>query len=153
MLPTEAIERIRILSERGLGSKAIAKSTGITRNTVRKYLRHIQQKTPIATSVRRPSKLDAYRDRIRVWFASCREHCPVLQRKLREELNISIGLRQLQKYCRKWRSKELKWNDMTERYEVPPGDEMQIDFGFDEVLISWVKTRICIFVAVLSYSR
>lgn len=29
MLPTEAIERIRILSERGLGSKAIAKSTGI----------------------------------------------------------------------------------------------------------------------------
>lgn len=93
MLATEAIERIRILSERGLGSKAIAKSTGITRNTVRKYLTHIQQKTPIATSVRRPSKLDAYRDRIRVWFASCREHCPVLQRKLREELNISIGLR------------------------------------------------------------
>lgn len=44
MLPTEAIERIRILSERGLGSKAIAKSTGITRNTVRKYLTHIQQK-------------------------------------------------------------------------------------------------------------
>lgn len=42
---------------------------------------------------------------------------------------------------------------MTERYEVPPGDEMQIDFGFDEVLISGVKTRICIFVAVLSYSR
>lgn len=153
MLATEAIERIRILSERGLGSKAIAKSTGITRNTVRKYLTHIQQKTPIATSVRRPSKLDAYRDRIRIWFASCREHCPVLQRKLREELNISIGLRQLQKYCRKWRSKEPKGNDMTERYEVPPGDEMQIDFGFDEVLISGVKTRICIFVAVLSYSR
>ena len=44
MLATEAIERIRILSERGLGSKAIAKSTGITRNTVRKYLTHIQQK-------------------------------------------------------------------------------------------------------------
>ncbi len=52
MLPTEAIGRIRILSERGLGSKAIAKSTGITRNTVRKYLTHIQQKTPIVTSVR-----------------------------------------------------------------------------------------------------
>ena len=47
MLATEAIERIRILSERGLGSKAIAKSTGITRNTVRKYLTHIQKKHPL----------------------------------------------------------------------------------------------------------
>ena len=27
MLPTEAINRIRVLSERGMGSKAIAKST------------------------------------------------------------------------------------------------------------------------------
>lgn len=35
MLPTEAINRIRVLSERGMGSKAIAKSTGISRNTVR----------------------------------------------------------------------------------------------------------------------
>lgn len=42
---------------------------------------------------------------------------------------------------------------MTQRYEVPPGDEMQIDFGFDEVLIAGVKTRVCVFVAVLSYSR
>ena len=38
MLPTEAINRIQVLSERGMGSKAIAKSTGISRNTVRKYL-------------------------------------------------------------------------------------------------------------------
>lgn len=30
MLPTEAINRIRVLSERGMGSKAIAKTTGIS---------------------------------------------------------------------------------------------------------------------------
>lgn len=36
---------------------------------------------------------------------------------------------------------------------VPLGDEMQIDFGFDEVLIAVIKTRVCVFVAVLSYSR
>ena len=45
MLPTEAINRIRVLSERGLGSKAIAKSTGISRNTIRKYLSHFQTLT------------------------------------------------------------------------------------------------------------
>ncbi len=42
MLPSEVINRIRVLSERGMGSKAIAKSTGISRNTVRKYLSHFQ---------------------------------------------------------------------------------------------------------------
>lgn len=42
MLPTEAINRIRVLSERGMGSKAIAKSTGISRNTVRKYLSELR---------------------------------------------------------------------------------------------------------------
>ena len=47
MLPLEAINRIRVLSERGMGSKAIAKSMGISRNTVRKYLSHFQTLTPI----------------------------------------------------------------------------------------------------------
>ena len=62
MLPTEAINRIRVLSERGMGSKAIAKSTGISRNTVRKYLSHFQTLTPISSEVQRPSRLDAFWD-------------------------------------------------------------------------------------------
>lgn len=62
MLPTEAINRIRVLSERGMGSKAIAKSTGISRNTVRKYPSHFQTLTPISSEVQRPSRLDAFWD-------------------------------------------------------------------------------------------
>ena len=62
MLPTEAINRIRVLSERGLGSKAIAKSTGISRNTIRRYLSHFQTLTPISSEVQRPSRLDAFWD-------------------------------------------------------------------------------------------
>ena len=57
MLPLEAINRIRVLSERGMGSKAIAKSMGISRNTVRKYLSHFQTLTPISSEVQRPSRL------------------------------------------------------------------------------------------------
>lgn len=37
MLPTEAINRIRVLSERGMGSKAIAKSTGELRSSLRNF--------------------------------------------------------------------------------------------------------------------
>ena len=36
---------------------------------------------------------------------------------------------------------------------MSPGDEMQIDFGFDVILLNGSRTRICFFVAVLSYSR
>ena len=39
------------------------------------------------------------------------------------------------------------------RYEVEPGNEMQIDFDFEGIEIKGQKTRICIFVAVLSYSH
>lgn len=153
MLPLEAINRIRVLSERGMGSKAIAKSTGNSRNTVRKYLSHFQTLTPISSEVQRPSRLDSFRDQIHECFLACRGHCPVVLRKIQSELGVSISLRQLQKYCQPWRTQELHVKEMTQRYEVPPGDEMQIDFGFDEVLIAGVKTRICVFVAVLSYSR
>ena len=68
MLPLEAINRIRVLSERGMGSKAIAKSMGISRNTVRKYLSHFQTLTPISSEVQRPSRLDSFRDQIHEWF-------------------------------------------------------------------------------------
>ena len=37
MLPTEAINRIRVLSERGTGPKAIAKSTGELRSSLRNF--------------------------------------------------------------------------------------------------------------------
>ena len=153
MLNREALERIRVLSERGLGSKSITKATGISRNTVRKYLSLIRNNEPILLKAQRPSKLDPHKETIHSWFISCRGHCPVVQRKIQEELNLSISLRMLQKYCRQWRIKEIQPTEITERYEVPPGDEMQIDFGFDDVVIGGVKTRICIFVAVLSYCR
>lgn len=153
MLPLEAINRIRVLSERGMGSKAIAKSTGISRNTVRKYLSHFQTLTPISSEVQRPSRLDSFRNQIHEWVLACRGHCPVVLRKIQSELGVSISLRQLQKYCQPWRTQELHIIEMNQRYEVPPGDEMQIDFGFNEVLIAGVKSRVCVFVAVLSNSR
>lgn len=104
MLPLEAINRIRVLSERGMGSKAIAKSMGISRNTVRKYLSHFQTLTPISSEVQRPSRLDSFRDQIHEWFLACRGHCPVVKRKIQSELGVSISLRQLQKYCQPWRT-------------------------------------------------
>lgn len=147
MLPTEAINRIRVLSERGMGSKAIAKSTEISRNTVRKYLSLFQTLTPISLGVQRSSRLDSFRGQIHEWFLACRGHCSVILSKIQSELGVSISLRMLQKYCQSWRTQELHDKEMTQHYGVPPEDEMQTDFGFDEVLITGIKTRVCVFVA------
>ena len=57
--------------------------------------------------MQRPSRLDAFRDQIHEWFLACRGHCPVVLRKIQSELGVSISLRQLQKYCQPWRTKEL----------------------------------------------
>jgi hypothetical protein len=41
----------------------------------------------------------------------------------------------------------------TVRVESPPGDQLQIDFGQKRVLIAGDWVRVCLVVAVLSYSR
>ena len=64
-----------------------------------------------------------------------------------------LQLRTLQKFCQPWRKTVLTPQERAVRYEVEPGNEMQIDFGFEDIEIKGQKTRICIFVAVLSYSR
>lgn len=153
MLTKESIERVRVLSNRGKGAKAISKATGIARNTVRKYLKLLKSNEEIASTVNRPCKLDPYKEQIHQWFLACRGHCPVLLRKINAELKVDIGLRSLQIYCKQWRRQEISPTEMTARYEVPPGNEMQIDFGFDEIMIGGEKTKISFFVAVLSYSR
>lgn len=66
---------------------------------------------------------------------------------------MAVQLRTLQKFCQPWRKTVLTPQERAVRYEVEPGNEMQIDFGFEDIEIKGQKTRICIFVAVLSYSR
>ena len=64
MLNTDEINRISVLSSRGLGAKSIVNATGFSRNTVRKYVRFIKAKEPIPTLVQRSCRLDPYREQI-----------------------------------------------------------------------------------------
>lgn len=41
----------------------------------------------------------------------------------------------LQKFCQLWRKTVLIPQERAVRYEVDPGNEMQIDFGFEDVEI------------------
>lgn len=60
MLTKEAIMEIRILSRRGMSIRAIAKELGISRNTVRKYLRGEAVDAAPQQGTGRPRKLVPY---------------------------------------------------------------------------------------------
>jgi transposase len=65
MLKEEKILEIRILSRRGLSIRAIARELGISRNTVRKYLRGEAIQPVEHRGPGRPRKLEPYEDWIR----------------------------------------------------------------------------------------
>ncbi len=60
MLTKEAIMKIRILSRRGMSTRTIAKELGVSRNTVRKYLRGEALDAAPQQGPDRPRKLVPY---------------------------------------------------------------------------------------------
>ena len=75
MLKKEAIVEIKILSRRGLSVRAIAKELGISRTTVRKYLRGEAVKKPGERGPGRPRKLAPYEDWLRRRVESAKPFC------------------------------------------------------------------------------
>ncbi|WP_232441423.1 helix-turn-helix domain-containing protein, partial [Burkholderia ubonensis] len=86
MLSREQAVEIKVLARRGLGVREIARQTGISRNTVRRYLRdeqagHYKPREPRAT------KLEPFKGYVLERVAAARPHwipATVLLRELRE---------------------------------------------------------------------
>ena len=148
---TDVIEIVRLHEVEGLGVRAIAKRLGLSRNTVRKYLREpaVPEYGP-----RRPasSKLEPHL----AWLTERTQHDGVwnsvrLHRELRER-GYEGGRTILKDYLRPLRPP--KTPSVVVRYEVPPGEEAQVDFGVfayeDE---RGRRKSVLAFVMVLSFSR
>src|SRR5215211_5689933 len=60
MLTQEEAVEIRVLAKRGMGLREIARQTGTSRNTVRRYLRE-QQAQRYKPRAPRPTKLDPFK--------------------------------------------------------------------------------------------
>lgn len=64
MYSVETMVEVKVLARQGKGIKAIARETGLSRNTVRKYLR--SDTSPVyGPRAPRPRKLDPYTDYLR----------------------------------------------------------------------------------------
>jgi hypothetical protein len=151
MLEPEAVTAIVRLGQSGWGAKRIARTLGIARNTVRRYL---NAGGPVAyRQPRRASVLGGHQAWLRERFLQHRGNCDVVRQQLSKELGIDTSLRTVERACRGFRQELEASRRATIRFETAPGEQMQIDFGQTRVLIGGESVRVFLFVATLGYSR
>lgn len=142
MLDQEKVMELRVLHKQARSLKVIAREAGVSRNTVRKYVRDGAQATPR----RRASRLDAYMDFLRERLAQAPLSAVVLQRELADR-GCRIGVSRLKEVLAGLRPTIAA--APPQRFETPPGVQAQVDFAHFEV----AGLRCKAFVAVLGHSR
>ncbi|AMD01837.1 IS21 family transposase [Halomonas chromatireducens] len=155
------IHKIKALHDdgQGLSIRAIGQELGISRNTVRKYLRQDVATIETAQSNReREKKLDAHRDYIVYLLRTFPKLSSVkVARKLREKVGeLAVSERTLRRYVQQVKSTVAS---RQRRYYEPvldmvPGVQCQVDPGeLREVMIDGEPRPLYFVVFVLSYSR
>jgi len=149
MLTQEEAVEIKVLSRQGKGIREIARDVGVSRNTVRRYLRGLAPSRRSPPKTRRVCKLDAFKvylgERVRAahpaWLPS-----PVLFSEI-QQMGYKGGMTILRQYLR-----TLKPSITPEpvvRFETAPAQQMQVDW----VVFRRGKSPLSAFVATLGYSR
>lgn len=154
MLSGQDKELIRQLHKKRLSIRQICKITSYSRPTIQKCLRndYVEQRkcSPAQQFLRN------HAEEIESLYYSHEGFCVPLQRTLKEDYQVEIKLRMLERFCKNFRSKIHQATDeqgRSIRFETKPGQQMQIDFGKKYVSISGAPVMVCFFVATLGYSR
>lgn len=151
MLAPQEVQRMLALQALGWGTKRISRELGCSRNTVREYLRQGGWK-PMDV-VARAGALEPHAEWLAERLRRHRGNADVVRQDLARELGIEVSLRTVQRAVEPLR-RELRAEAVaTVRYETPPGQQLQIDFGSTAVAVGGEVQRIHLFVATLGYSR
>lgn len=148
MLGLEGYVDIRVLHRQGQSIKAIARELGVSRNTVRKYLR-TDQVPEFNRCSTRPSKLDPFKGYLQDRVAAAHPDW-IPARVLFDEikaLGFTGGSTILSDYMTTLKPRSRP--DPLIRFETPPGQQMQVDWGAFRL----GSDRLSAFVATLGYSR
>lgn len=139
------------LAKQGYSIRYIAKLTGLSRNTVTKYLEN-KEIPKYKSRSQRPSKLDPFKDLLKeLIFKRHILNCEVLLRKI-EEQGYTGGRTILKDYVQTIRP--TRQPAAVTRYETGPGEQAQVDFGEVKYIdASGISHRLYCFVIVLGYSR
>lgn len=134
---------------KGIGIKRIAKTLGISKNTVRKYLR--SQSPPVFHPRAYTSIIDPYVDMIKQMIKK-----GYIGTRIHEELKVSGftgSLSTVHRLIREIQKEEIRSSKITTRYETPPGHQMQYDWKEWTITVDDKPKKIYIHEAILSYSR
>lgn len=147
MLTQELAVEIQVLKRQGRSIRQIAREMGMSRNTVRRYLR---EGKPIGYGPRepRPCKLDPYKGFLQERIAQARPDwipATVLLREIQAAGYVG-GVSQLKAFLAPFK---VAAPDPVVRFETEPGRQMQADF----TVIRRRRDRLSAFVATLGYSR
>jgi transposase len=154
MITQEFWMDLKLLSRQGMSIRAIARHTGLSRNTVRRAL---QATTPPAYQPRpaRERKLDQYLDYLRDQL-ECRPWIPASQLAREIESQGYRGCYESVKVaCRKFRQQQQAQRRACVRFETGPGQEAQFDWKgpVSGLLASAPQLKLYFFRLVLGYSR
>lgn len=151
--------QIKQLQEKGFSMTAIANRLGVNRRTVKRYWT-MDAKDYESLSINREKLLDGHQDIILHWLSeyptlSAAQVCDWLK----EHYGATYAERTVSRYVKELReTHHLPKTEETRAYEavqeLPPGQQMQVDFGekwMDTVEGGRVKVRFVAF--VLSHSR
>lgn len=149
MLTKEAVMEIKLLARQGLGIRAIARELGISRNTVKRYLRGEALKPPGARGPGRPRKLGPYEDWLRrrvEGAAPLRLPATVLHREI-AAMGFHGTVRTIQRFVAQLMPPPEP--EPLVRFETAPGHQAQMDWG--EYRLG--RCRVYAFIGVLGFSR
>lgn len=127
MINQETVVDIHVLKRQGMGIRAIARELGISRNTVREYLRDKSRGTGQPNRAPRPSKLDPFKDYLNQRVEAARPQwipATVLLRELREH-GYHGGISILKTYLAPMKQAPA---EPVVRFETDPGQQLQVDF-------------------------
>ena len=119
---------IHVLHQQGQSIRRIARDLGVSRNTVRTYLRDRSKEPIYPERQSRPTKLQPYHDYLRTRIEAAKPYwipATVLLRELKS-LGYEGGITMLKEHVKQY--KPSKPVDPVVRFETLPGEQMQVDF-------------------------
>jgi transposase len=146
-----------------LSIREISRRTGLSRNTVRKYLRSGDVE-PRFKLPERPSKLDAFADRLSAWLKT-EANKPRKQKRTLGQLHADLSslgydgsYNRVAAFARDWREARQRELQTSGRGTfVPlafePGEAFQFDWSEDWAIIGNERTKLQVAHTKLSYSR
>jgi len=144
---------VKNMYNKGVPIKRIARELNMSKNTVKSLIK--KEEEPKYSRSISNTKVDEYKDKVRVWYLD--KNYDFNGTRIYSEL-CKLGyegtINPIYRYLRTLNEeKNAISRKATERFETPPGDQAQFDWGEYQMIIAGKKVTIYCFTMILCYSR